>query len=90
MAEETAFVITGIHIRTATKIGTFEDVNQKSANRIKETTGVTFIIFMGNEKKASNTGNIPQSKPRNNDKNKEIAKAVKQRNMVVLICNQKS
>ena len=90
MAEDTAFVITGRHISTATKIGTFEEVNQKIANSIKETTGVTLTIFMGSEKKASNEGLIPQSKPRINDRNNEIANATKQRNIVIFMCNQKS
>lgn len=41
-------VIMGIVISTETKTGTWEVENQKSANKIKDTTGVAFIIESGN------------------------------------------
>ncbi|MBO7484572.1 MAG: hypothetical protein J6T84_00735 [Spirochaetaceae bacterium] len=88
MPDETAVVITGSDISTETKTGTFDDVNQNNANRINETTGVTFIIFIGNEKKISIAGKIPQSKPKNNDKITETTNAEIQRNIVTAICDQ--
>ena len=86
--DETAVVITGSDINIETKMGTFEDVNQNNASRMNETTGVTFIIFIGIEKKVLIAGKIPQSKPKSRDKTTETTNADRQRSIVTAICDQ--
>lgn len=59
----TAVVIMGSVMSTQTKTGTLPDLNQKSAIRIKATTGVARIIASGNSKKSRVKDDSPQAKP---------------------------
>ena len=59
----TAVVIIGRVIRTQTKTGTVPDLNQKSAIKIKATTGVARITARGNSKKSFTNEESPQKIP---------------------------
>ena len=59
----TAVVIIGRVISTQTKTGTVPDLNQKSAIKIKATTGVARMIAIGNSKKSRAKDDRPHKRP---------------------------
>ena len=71
----TVSVKTGSVIKTETKTGTAELLNQNMATRIIETTGVAFITESGNLKKAARFSSAPIRMPKTRERHSEIAKA---------------
>ena len=81
-----AVVIIGSVIKIPIKIGTVLDLNQNNVSKIRETTGVAFIIASGSLKKFS----IPLFKhdkiPMERENNKERENAVRLRKIVAKRC----
>ena len=83
-------IIIGSVISTDTKSGTCDDVNQKSATSINETTGVARIIAMGSASRLLKNGELPHSTPSAVPSKTEIKKEKKQRTTVAATCCQKT
>ena len=85
----TAVVIIGSVISTQTKTGTVPDLNQKSAIRIKATTGVARIIASGSSKKLLVKDESPQARPMIVPTNTVITKEIITRKKVCAKARQK-
>lgn len=77
MPKDTEDVSTGRVISTDTNTGTCEEVNQNSASRINETTGVALIILIGSFSTASAEALKPEREPRSIEIASERPNAIK-------------